>query len=413
MHLVRFYLTHLTLILVILALSSGCAHNPNTIRRASTLPDSTPWDLKALSEAPEYTWFDTQSPVYSLRYTGEEFNGKATEVFAYFASPSTINGESAIGKSYPAVVLVHGGGGTAFKQWAQLWAERGYAAIAMDLGGRGEERVALDNGGPDQTDDFKFGQIDAPVTEQWSYHAVANVILAHSLLRSFHEVDTRRTAITGISWGGYLTSIVSGLDNRFKASVPVYGCGFLHENSVWLPRFAAMSPEQAAKWVELWDPSSYIASASMPVFFVNGTNDFAYWLESYKKTYDLVKGERNLRITVNMPHGHEVGWAPKEIGLYIDEHLINGTPLPKLGTPGMDNGVIRASLSTSTAIQSASFHYTTDVKANHERQWTTVPATVKQNEIHVSAPPSEANIWFFTVTDERDAIVSSEVVFVD
>ena len=84
----------------------------------------------------------------------------------------------------------------------------------------------MPDGGPNQGDDEKFGSIDKPPTEQWSYHAVAAAIRGHSLIRSFPEVDAQRTAVTGISWGGYLTCIVAGLDSRFKAAVPVYGCGF-------------------------------------------------------------------------------------------------------------------------------------------------------------------------------------------
>ena len=120
------------------------------------------------------------------------------------------------GKKVPGIVLVHGGGGTAFSEWAEIWAKRGYAAIAMDLAGRGAERKRLEDGGPDQTAADKFGAIDGPLTDQWTYHAVANVILAHSLLRRFDEVDVDRTALTGISWGGYLTCIVAGLDQRFQ-----------------------------------------------------------------------------------------------------------------------------------------------------------------------------------------------------
>jgi len=67
--------------------------------------------------------------------------------------------------------------------------------------------------------------------DQWTYHAVADVLLAHSLVRSFPEVDAECTGVTGISWGGYLTCIVAGLDTRFKCAAPLYGCGFLHENS--------------------------------------------------------------------------------------------------------------------------------------------------------------------------------------
>src|SRR5439155_22684356 len=113
----------------------------------------------------------------------------------------------------------------------------------------------------------------------WTYHAVAAVMRGHSLLRSLPNVDPERVGVTGISWGGYLTCIVAGVDNRFKAAVPVYGCGFLHENSVWLDRFAKMTPEQRKRWTTLWDPSVYLPAVTMPILFVNGTNDFAYPLD--------------------------------------------------------------------------------------------------------------------------------------
>jgi cephalosporin-C deacetylase-like acetyl esterase len=145
----------------------------------------------------------------------------------------------------------------------------------MDLAGCGPNKQRLPDGGPGQGHDMKFATIEQSETEQWSYHAVANVIRAHSLIRSFPEVDSERTAITGISWGGYLTCIVAGLDNRFQAAVPVYGCGFLHENSAWLGDFAKMSQEHQAKWVKLWDPSRYVGSAAMPMLLVNGGNDGA------------------------------------------------------------------------------------------------------------------------------------------
>jgi cephalosporin-C deacetylase-like acetyl esterase len=98
-------------------------------------------------------------------------------------------------------VLVHGGGDKAFDGWAKLWASSGYAAIAMDLSGKGPDGKRLADGGPDQSDVTKF-RTDEAATDQWTYHSVAAVIRAHSLLRSFPEVDAQRTAVTGISWGG-------------------------------------------------------------------------------------------------------------------------------------------------------------------------------------------------------------------
>src|SRR6185503_15401841 len=136
----------------------------------------------------------------------------------------------------------------------------------------------LPDGGPDQNDAAKFRDFtEADVRDMWSYHAVAAVIRGHSLLASLPEVDPRRIGITGISWGGYLTCIVAGLDHRLKVAVPVYGCGFLGENGYWkntsLPK---LRPETRDLWLQEFDPSQYLGDVRCPILFLNGSNDFAY-----------------------------------------------------------------------------------------------------------------------------------------
>jgi hypothetical protein len=155
----------------------------------------------------------------------------------------------------------------------------------------------------------------------------------------------------------------------------------------------------------------YIASASMPVFFINGTNDFAYPLDSYAKTYGLVKSGRNVRITVNMPHGHPQGWAPIEIGLFIDEHVKNGLPLPKILQPQSGNNKIRAKVRAQTKLAPAALHYTTDTGPINKREWQTVSGHIEDASIVITPPPEEATVWFLTIKDERGAVVSSELMF--
>jgi cephalosporin-C deacetylase-like acetyl esterase len=379
-----------------------------------------PWDLKRLSAPPPFQWIDAQGPVRSLFYDGETYGGKPTRVFAYYATPATPEDGKPRDKSLPAVVLLHGGGGTAFREWTELWAKRGYAAIAMDLAGcrpaedknrhQRENRERLPDGGPDQGDEEKFGSIDMPIGEQWSYHAVAAALRAHSLVRSFAEVDAERTAVTGISWGGYLTSIVAGVDPRFKAAVPIYGCGFLHHNSAWLERLTNMTHEQRERWVTLWDPSRYLKTVSMPILFINGTNDFAYPLDSYMKSYDAVPGAKQIRVTVNMPHSHPAGWAPQEIGLFVDQHLQGGKPLPTVGEPRIADGKVRVRCASPLKLVRGSLHLTTAAGAFKEREWQSAPATIDEETLVADVPPAEATAWFVTVADERGAIVSSRVV---
>jgi hypothetical protein len=86
--------------------------------------------------------------------------------------------------------------------------------------------------------------------------------------------------------------------------VPVYGCGFLGENSAWLADFKKMGEARAARWLSMWDPSVYLPRAKLPMLWVTGTNDFAYPMDSLQKSYRLPSGPRALCITVRMPHGH-------------------------------------------------------------------------------------------------------------
>jgi len=386
------------------------ATDSSSIRRADTLPASTPWNLDELSKSPEFEWGEGKE-VRSLFYKGQPYRGKPTRVFAYYATPGSLAGDPSLDKDLPAIVLVHGGGGTAFAKWAKMWAERGYAAIAMDLGVRGPAKQTLADGGPRPMDKVKFAAGE-PTKDQWTYHAVADVIRAHSLIRSFKEVDSTRTAITGISWGGYLTCSVAGLDNRFKAAVPVYGCGFLHRNSAWRGTLDSMTPKDRARWIRLWDPSMYVGSATMPMLFVNGGTDFAYPPDSHAQTYALVTSPKKLHFVPHMRHGH-IFHTPKAIEVFIDHHLKGGKPLPTIGSVSVGKEKVTVPVNTKTKLVKAELHYTTDKLPGKAktRKWLRKPAIITQNLITADLPPSEATVWFLTLVDERDTLVSSTLVF--
>lgn len=173
-------------------------------------------------------------------YDGPGWHGKPTRVFAWYGLPKDFKP----GTKVPAMLLVHGGGGTAFAQWVKMWNDRGYAALAMDTAGQVPSKSSGakvwdrdPQGGPAGWGGFD--QVNDVPADQWPFQAEMDVILGDSLLRSFGEVDGDRVGIVGISWGGYLTCITAALDPRFKFAIPVYGCGFLGEDSAWLKNFAA------------------------------------------------------------------------------------------------------------------------------------------------------------------------------
>jgi len=381
----------------LLVLSSCAALTPGA--EGSPGRFTGPWDLKSLRQPPKFTFAGRGSVLSSLYYENEPYQGKPARVFAYYACPEKVEGK------IPAMVLVHGGGGTAFAKWAQLWAERGYAALAMDLAGHGPDGHRLPDGGPEQDESCKFKS--SHLKDFWTYHAVAAVIRGVSLLARMPEVDPKRIGITGISWGGYLTCIVAGLDDRLKVAVPVYGCGFIHENSVWLSVFQQMSEDERRVWVENFEPSRYLGQARMPVLFINGTNDFAYPLDSYRKSYRLVR-RHALCVTVNMPHSHEDGWAPVEIGLFADQYLRGGAPLARIRSVERKGSHVKVNFTSALPVERAALHYTTDTNEWNQRQWETVEAAIEGSTVKAGLPEDRPLVYFLTLTDSRKATVSTE-----
>jgi len=305
---------------------------------------------------------------------------------------------------------VHGGGGKAFKEWAEHWAKRGYIALAMDLSGNGPNGRLLD-GGPDQSDASKFRDFsEAEAREMWTYHSVAAVVRGHSLLRSLPDVDKGRIGITGISWSGYLTCIVAGIDPRFKVAVPVYGCGFLGKNSYWKDTsLATMTPAARERWLRLFDPGMYLGNVRCPILFVNGTTDFAYPLDSYQKSYRLVSAQRrHVSVAVNRPHGHI--WTFPEVDAFVDCVLRDGPPMPRIGPPVITSGQFTARVDSFAALTNITLCYTTNTGPWQKRNWYTVPGRHDGRQLLAELPSVRPMVAFLAVKDESGRHVSSEHV---
>ena len=373
------------------------------------------FDLEVLSKTPDVFPADDRpvEGVKSLYYSGPIYKGKPTRIFAYYGVPTRLEGTNTTDQKFPAIVLIHGGGGTAFDRWVKLWNSRGFAAIAMDLCGcvpveRNGNWHRHEHGGPPGWD-ASFSQLDDAIEDQWTFHAVSAAALAHSLMRSWPEVDADRIGVTGISWGGYLTSIVAGVDHRFKFAVPVYGCGYLGENSAWLPSFEKLGSEKAALWLKQWDPSEYLGRAQMPMLWVNGTNDFAYPMDSWKKSWLLPRSPQTLCLRVRMPHGHgAAGENPEEIHVFANSILNHGKPLVKITEQGSGDDEAWATFSSAVPLVKAELCFTRSTGKWQDREWESLPAQIEQTTSRVTANiPADATVFFLNLFDERQCAVST------
>jgi len=374
------------------------------------------WELSELFKTPQFQWLGVENGIRSLKFRSVAYNGLPTEVFAYYANPDLILGKESGLRQFPAVVLLHGGGGKAYAEWVMKWAKRGYAAIALDLTGNDGHGQAMKNPGPPQTEETLFSSIESgDLKRLWTYHSVSSAILAHSLIRSFPEVDSLKTAITGISWGGYLTCIVSALDDRFKAAVPVYGCGYYEQSDVFRESLDRLSPIDKKRWLQYFDPSVYLAQLKMPILFLNGNKDKFFNVQPYSESYSLVADNlRFICIKPDMHHSHEDGWEAPEIGAFIDG-ILRGkrTPFPSVDT--LKHGAYRISayFSPEVRIAEAVFYYTDDIKsANETRSWYQRKVTMQPNRsrVDVKIRSGDYRFGFFYFTSTEGISFSSPFV---
>lgn len=410
----RFKRTLICIMSVVLTLIIGC--NANITDKGDNMENSTassPWDIGRLSKTPAVYPADdfSKGEVKAIYYEGLEYKGKPTRVFAYYGIPKAKDGEKV-----PGVVLVHGGGGTAFDEWVRIWMRCGYAAIAMDLEGhipgvKDSNNIYPEHewSGPARQGIFADYMLD--IKDQWMYHAVADVILANTLLRTFEQVDADRIGLTGISWGGIITSTVSGVDNRFSFAIPVYGCGYLHE----MPNHYATAYNNMREYKEtalkLWDASNYLSNAHMPMLWVNGSEDQHFALHKFSKSYETSAGDAWMSIKFGLKHSHPQGWSPEEIYAFADSIVKGGAKLPRISGLAQNKNNIEIKYSATTEVTKAVLYYTNDVSDWYKVKWLQEDLQINADKKTIKATlPGDYKAFFVNITDSRGLVVSSAVV---
>ena len=294
----------------------------------------------------------------AIYYDAVNYTGAATRAYAWLGIPA---GASA-GSPVPGVVLVHGGGGTAFSEWVTEWTNRGYAAISIAVEGQTDwknDPPSINTGwhqhamaGPARAGVYNDTGVE-PITDQWMYHAVADTVLANSLLRSLPEVDASKVGLMGVSWGGVITSTAIGIDDRFSFAVPTYGCG--HKFSPTNNYGNSLGDDEVYK--QVWDPLVRITNATMPVLWYSWPGEWHFPLDCQAYTYHGAPGTRMVSLVPGMNHGHGAAYNRPESYDFADSIVSTGTPWCVQQSVSLVGGVAAAVFSSGKPLNEASLLY--------------------------------------------------------
>ena len=349
-------------------------------------PAAKYWDFEKLKNPPVYRDdADPECAWPSLRaivYDGVMENGKQTKCFAYIGFPE---GPAPQG-GFPAVVLAHGGGGTAYAWAADMWRAAGYAVIAPDWYGRRPVRNDA-YWGKRRDKDRPFAAHKRP----YEYHTVTNVsnlVLAHSLLLSLPRVNKDKTAYVGLSWGSWFGAMVAAVDPRFKGIVEIYlGNKMKYADSRMID-------------------GRFLHEAKSPVYYIVSTNERYGDPDSMQAAFDACgKMLGNKSMVVRLPHSH-IGFHFKWLFRTVDAILKGGPGLPKLGKPVVSGKTISAPvLDPGKGIRKVLFCWTAQSERakekSWERKWETAPAELAGGTVKASLPDG---VWqcYLAAYDEDD-----------
>jgi dienelactone hydrolase len=337
--------------------------------------------------------FASEDGLKAIFFEAQPWKGKPTKVFAWLGLPKMRTAK------VPGVVLVHGGGGTALKEWVKKWNEHGFAAISIAVEGQTEERDPSNpkawkqHAWPGPKRDGIYGDLAEPLSEQWMYHAVADTVLANSLLRSLPEVDVDKVGIMGVSWGGVITSTVIGIDSRFAFAISTYGCGHLFDADNQYGRALGNN----TLYREVWDPLVRMDRVKMPVLWFSWPQDQHFPLDCQAACYHSAPGPHMVALIPGMGHGHQRAYNPPDSYAFAESIVRDGRPWCIQTGARLERGIVQVEFAATKPLDRALLISTTDNGFTGKRQWTESPAIVEKHDKGwlVTAPlPAGTTAWF-------------------
>ena len=326
--------------------------------------------------------------------------------------------------TYPGMMFLHGGGGNAesVSSYVKNFASYGYVAIACDLPGIcGADNTPYTSGPYESRSGVEEPRFDVGIGAGNSTLVDAEVaaLEAFNLLKTQSNVDSSKMGISGFSWGGYSTTIVSGLlEDKVKAAYAVFGCGYYEKGSFWKTMIEGLSETDRNTWLTYLDAGRRAPNITAPYFLEAASNDTYFWPEAVKNTLDAVPGTKNHTWGPNLNH-KPVSSSLSMMKNYFNYYLKStGNPFASVAITSaipdqVNNGTITIDVNVPTGVSISKVQLYYSIPSSNWQGRTWIPLTgdhVSGNKYSVFMPNNivRQNVDYYAyVTDSRTVVTSS------
>jgi hypothetical protein len=251
------------------------------------------------------------------------------------------------------------------------------------------------------------------------YDGIIGSIEAFNLLSSQPNVDDQKMAVTGSSWGGYLTTFTAGLlGSRVKAAYSTWGCGFYETGSFWSESISQMPSHYKSDWLTYLDAGRRAKDITAPYFIEQATNDTYFWPEAVSATLNAITGTKNHVTMANLNHDILSSSAAMK-QRYMNYHLkgvgsIFGTINITSSDMQLDGSLkinMNVSLPVGVSLSSVQLYYSVPTLTWQTRNWIELQATlVNGSSYQATLPASLVNKgvnYYANMIDTRQFQTSS------
>jgi len=347
--------------------------------------------------------------VEEIYYQSRQYKGNSVKIFGYFCYPKNQS-------NLPAVLVCHGGGGSAKLPDTLYWANNGYAVLSVDLPGKGQQRSLSRSTGPNMTVPNLL-RTSPDLTDNYLVHAVAAVRNGITFLSQRKQVDPQNIGMIGLSWGGVITLLTNGQEKRLKTAVNVFGSGYIYESSTWQRRFDAKTKAELLAWDTFIDPNSFLKSQQAPILFITGTNDHCYYLPTFQKTFCETTQEKQLLLIPNLKHKFpaDIRSIAKN---WMDAKLRSAGVFPQIQnlpiyTKGNEKIIVPVTATPTDKIKEVKLYYAQGVSRGWTiKQWQSLEPYYQDGTYSFTVPRELIKpeiVFFVNAKDINGSVVSTPV----
>jgi hypothetical protein len=248
-----------------------------------------------------------------------------------------------------------------------------------------------------------LGDENEDISLTWLHYACRTSIIANSFLHHFAGINPYKIGVCGVSWGGYITSIISGYDDRFAFAIPYYCITDMLDSFTPLGTYI-----KSHRSFEIFDNPEPLKYIETPFLYIGSNRDVYSNIEQASQIVSSMKNG-HLSILNRFAHSHASALSSVEQFLFADNTLAKKG---NISIKFVDSEHLSISLPEEKIIIAGEIFFTDDEEINQDTIWRYSSLDVEgltTSKVINTKIRDGAVFYYASLTDEKGGVCTSKI----